>query len=157
MGAGQAKFPRYQIIFVAAWLVLSSGMTIQRTLSVDPELADGHKCIILTTDTEQLLKLNGLPKNADPFELLASATPITECSKASLQAIIDLRLHLVASIAGSLVPTIILAPVIYLLVDWLCRRYNARFKICEHCAERIKSAAKVCRYCGRSTCNSGTI
>ena len=32
---------------------------------------------------------------------------------------------------------------------WGIRRYNARFKICEHCAERIKAAAKVCRYCGR--------
>jgi hypothetical protein len=26
---------------------------------------------------------------------------------------------------------------------------TARFKVCEHCAENIKLAAKVCRYCGR--------
>jgi hypothetical protein len=35
------------------------------------------------------------------------------------------------------------------LGDSLSRRYSARFKLCEHCSARIKSTAKVCRYCGR--------
>jgi hypothetical protein len=69
---------------------------------------------------------------------------------------VQLREHPFASILGALLPTIVLAPVVYFwsrrLLRWsgrLRRRYDAQFKICEHCAEKIKSAAKVCRYCGR--------
>lgn len=149
----QSRFPRAQIILVAAWLAVSGGLAIQRTLSVDPELAGGRKCVIIGKIGPDYFKLNGLPENANPFDLFAEGSPNYnpngECNKSSVQAIIDLRLHPVASILGSLVPTIVIAPVIYFLVGWLWRRYNARFKICEYCAERIKSAAKVCRYCGR--------
>ncbi|MGB6539113.1 MAG: hypothetical protein WBF58_24485 [Xanthobacteraceae bacterium] len=148
-----SKVRRYQIILVAAWLAVSGGLAIQRTLSVDPELAGGRKCVIISKVGPDYFKLNGLPENANPFDLFVPGNPNYnpngECNKASLQAIIDLRLHPMASILGSLVPTVALAAVIYFLIGWLLYRYNARFKICEHCAQRIRSAAKVCRYCGR--------
>jgi hypothetical protein len=38
-----------------------------------------------------------------------------------------------------------LAIVIYFLAKYLWGDYKA----CPHCAEKIKGAAKVCRYCGR--------
>jgi hypothetical protein len=65
------------------------------------------------------------------------------------QGQIDLYYHPVARVAGSLIPTIILAPVAYWMFGKLLRRGAARYKVCEFCAETIKSEAKVCRYCGR--------
>jgi len=65
------------------------------------------------------------------------------------QAAIDLQVHPIATIIGSLLPVIICTPFAYLLFGWVLRRKAARFKVCEHCAETIKSDAKVCRYCGR--------
>jgi hypothetical protein len=146
------EFSRSQIILVVAWLSVSGGLAIQRTLSGDPELAGGRKFIIIENGVD-FFKINNLPEKANPFEIYDPASPYYnpngECSKASLQAIIDLRLHPAATMLGSLVPTVVLAPAVYFLVGWFGRRYRAQFKVCEHCAERIKSAAKVCRYCGR--------
>jgi hypothetical protein len=65
------------------------------------------------------------------------------------QLVADLNTHPVASILGALLPAVILSPLIYWMVGRSLRRNAARFKVCEHCAEKIKSAANVCRYCGR--------
>ena len=65
------------------------------------------------------------------------------------QARVDLAYHPIASILGALIGTVILAPFVYWMLGWILRRSAARFKICEYCAETIKSDAKVCRYCGR--------
>lgn len=59
---------------------------------------------------------------------------------------IDLAYHPIAFILGTLAPAVfILGPFAY----WMFGRILRRFKVCEHCAETIKSNAKVCRYCGR--------
>jgi hypothetical protein len=69
------------------------------------------------------------------------------------QARIDVEVHPIASILGTLAPYVIFAPFAYWFSGWtaqrITRRYEARYKVCEYCAETIKSAAKVCRYCGR--------
>jgi hypothetical protein len=35
------------------------------------------------------------------------------------------------------------------LIIWLVKRSGSDVKKCPHCAETIKAAAKVCRFCGR--------
>ncbi|HUN95780.1 MAG TPA: hypothetical protein VMU69_06020 [Bradyrhizobium sp.] len=144
---------RYQIALAVIWLAASGGMAMERTLAVDPVLQDGRKCVALGKGGPDFSKLNDIPETTNPFELFVPGSPYYnpngQCDRASLQAIIDLRRHPIPTVLGSLVPTLIAAPGIYLFVGWLGRRYNAQFKVCEHCAERIKPAAKICRYCGR--------
>jgi hypothetical protein len=136
---------RYQLIATAVFIVVSGGWAIQRTLSIDPVSADGRKCVIPSSDPEEYEKFNGAGAN-----LYAQFLPDARtCDKSSLQAIVDMRLHPVARILGALSPSVVLAPVAYYMAGRLRRRYAARFKVCKHCAETIKSAAKVCRYCGR--------
>lgn len=70
-----------------------------------------------------------------------------------LQGRLDLYYHPIASILGSLLPTIIIAPLAYWVFGRISRRvaahYATLYKVCEHCAETIKLQAKVCRFCGR--------
>jgi TPR repeat protein len=66
-----------------------------------------------------------------------------------LQLVANLNAHPIASVLGALLPAIMFSPLVYWMFGWILRRNAARFKVCEHCAERIKSDAKVCRYCGR--------
>jgi len=61
----------------------------------------------------------------------------------------ELLYHPIASIVGSLIPTIIAVPMIYWMTGRIYRRIAARYKVCQYCAETIKSAAIVCLYCGR--------
>jgi hypothetical protein len=65
------------------------------------------------------------------------------------QLVANLNAHPVSSVSGALLPAVIFSPLVYWMFGWIFRRNAARFKICEHCAETIKSEAKVCRYCGR--------
>jgi hypothetical protein len=65
------------------------------------------------------------------------------------QARVDLLYHPIARILGALAPAVILTPFVYWMFGWIIRRHLARYKVCEHCAETIKSDAKICRYCGR--------
>jgi hypothetical protein len=44
-----------------------------------------------------------------------------------------------------LLPLVLLAMGIYILCKYLWGDYKA----CPHCAEKIKGAARVCRYCGQ--------
>jgi hypothetical protein len=74
------------------------------------------------------------------------------CDPSSIQEIMDWRFHPIAYVTGTLLPAIIVTPTAYWLTGVLIRRRlraKKRFKTCEFCAERIKSEAKVCRYCGR--------
>ncbi|MGH6848159.1 MAG: hypothetical protein ACREC0_12210 [Methylocella sp.] len=158
---GTNKFKHAQFAMMALWIVISGGMAVYRTLSIDPVGVDGHKCIfpyyigkvfISKEDDEKLNAEIHVP-GVDPFDRIANGKI---CDQSSAQAILDLRLHPVASILGSLFPTAILAPIAYWLSGFGLRRYGARmarakgrFKVCEFCAETIKSEAKVCRYCGR--------
>jgi hypothetical protein len=74
------------------------------------------------------------------------------CDPSSIQEMADWRHHPIAYVVGTLFPTIILTPAAYWLTGFLIRRRlkaKKRFKVCEFCTERIKSEAKVCRYCGR--------
>lgn len=74
------------------------------------------------------------------------------------QAMIDLHFHPIASILGALLPTVIISvPFVYWIFGRIMRRMAARFKICEHCAETIKSDAKVCHYCGREVAPAGQV
>lgn len=43
----------------------------------------------------------------------------------------------------------ILAPLLF-AVSGITSRGDLSFKVCPHCAERIKPAANVCKHCGRS-------
>lgn len=65
------------------------------------------------------------------------------------EAQISLSIHPVASIAGALLPTLIIVPIAYWMFGRISRRIAARYKVCEFCAETIKAPAKVCPYCGR--------
>ena len=38
--------------------------------------------------------------------------------------------------------------IVKMIINWI-RFFRERHKTCPHCAERIKSAAKVCRFCTR--------
>jgi TPR repeat protein len=60
-----------------------------------------------------------------------------------------LHFHPIASLFGALLPAVISVPLVYWMFGRIFRRIAARYKVCEHCAETIKSDAKVCRYCGR--------
>src|SRR5260221_1752614 len=65
------------------------------------------------------------------------------------QAMMNVHYHPIASIFGALLPAVILSPLAYWMFGWILRRIAARSKVCEHCAETIKSDARVCRYCGQ--------
>jgi uncharacterized protein len=65
------------------------------------------------------------------------------------QLVANLNAHPIASVSGALLPAVMFSPLVYWMFGWILRRNAARFKNCEHCAETIKAAAKVCRYCGR--------
>jgi MFS family permease len=62
--------------------------------------------------------------------------------------------HPIASVVGTLLPIVIGAPFGYWMFGRIFRRIAARYKVCEHCAETIKSDANVCRYCGRDVASS---
>jgi TPR repeat protein len=71
------------------------------------------------------------------------------------QAMVNFQYHPIASVSGALLPALIFSPLVYWMFGWILRRNAARFKKCEHCAETIKAAAKVCRYCGRNVAPAG--
>jgi hypothetical protein len=70
------------------------------------------------------------------------------------QAMINFQYHPIESIVGSLLPAVILSPIGYWVFGLILRRRAAHFKVCEHCAETIKAAAKVCRYCDRDVAST---
>ena len=60
----------------------------------------------------------------------------------------DYQLHPVASISGSLLPSLLGGAVIFW---WSGRgfRWRKQTRTCPHCAEEVKEAATVCKHCGR--------
>lgn len=166
----QLKLNRYQLTATALWIFISGGMAIYRTLQMDPIGQDGHKCIFPDSIGQRVITLEEDKKpnpeinfaaGVDPIFVKVDANPFgdKDCSSSStlaLYMIYTLRLHPIAGLSGSLLPTIALAPFAYFWSGSIIQRITARanaakskFKTCEFCAEQIKAEAKVCRYCGR--------
>lgn len=61
----------------------------------------------------------------------------------------DMVVHPVASTLGSLLPTAVLMPLLFVLLKWQFQAHEAKWKACEHCLTRIPAAARVCRHCQR--------
>jgi len=141
------RFRHYQIIGTALVAFASGSAAVYNTLTVDSVGKDGHRCLLLSETGGT--PVSSYTSGADPFERIARGEM---CDQLKVQAIYDLRIHPIASIAGCLFPTVIMIPAFYWLFGWSIRRYEKRrhrFKKCEFCAERIMSEAKVCRFCGR--------
>ena len=144
-----------QLAAMSLWLLASGGAAIYRTLSIDPVDRDGHKCVIVADELPNSTDLKNVNDfvGVNIFDLMAEGKT---CGRPSAQAIADLRLHPLASVLGALMPSIVLAPLAYWGSGVILRRrqtrtaqYNAQFKVCQYCAEKIKAEAKVCRFCGR--------
>ena len=166
MGLPIPKYKRAEIAATALWIIVFGGFAVYRNWAIDPFGIDSSRCIAAYlynrdhANKEDDSSVNAEAKidNDDPFGAILGYRRIDPlvCGADRVQAILDLRLHPVASILGSLLPAIILSPAVFFLSGYGLRRYQARtraakrkFKICEFCAEQIKAEAKVCRYCGR--------
>ena len=152
---------RFQLAVAALFFLGEGVFALHRLSEVDPVNAEGRKCVFpnyvgnnfISREDDLVLNVKLHKPGVDPFrEMQISGI----CGQVSAQAILDLRLHPVATVLGTLLPAIILAPAAYWVSDFGFRRYQARllaarsrFKACGFCAERIKAEAKVCRYCGR--------
>jgi len=157
-----SKLTITRIIAAVLFFLVSGSVTLIHTLSIDPYSMDSDRCVNSTYyKREHVYVGNETSRKDDPFAGLDAdgfgpRVDAYVCDSWRFQEIIDLRSHPVASVLGSLVPTILLVPVAFFLSGFVIRRFQARaalargrFKQCEFCAERIKSEAKVCRYCKR--------
>jgi hypothetical protein len=161
------KFRRVQFMLTALFLTLFGGMAVYRTLSIDAVGADGWRCAIVSpkyikNDADEIaLNIDTYKHDKNPFDDIYNKAIRRPCDVASEWAIVALRLHPAASIFGSLVPIIILSPLVYWMVGRAIRRTQqrvartkAQYKKCDFCAEKIKAEAKVCRFCGRELSQS---
>ena len=128
----ELEHPALRVASTVAIVVGSClAIVIYQFMTGDPVGADGHRCSVPTYVVQNPQLTAADLDRLDPDHYARSYHVGGHvCSAASLERVLDLRLHPVASTAGVLIPAIILAPFIYYCLGGGLRRmmdiYEAR-------------------------------